>query len=404
MARRCPSVSDGSLNASQAASGAISNYAASSNGLGIGHRYTSTEPVFDGTIDEVAIYGVALSAAIRVLAHYEAGGSLRLELDEQQLGRHGEHHDWEGSSTSGSSTSGAGAGSAGIGTSSSGSSTGGASTSSGTTSSTELAAAPGRRRRLHPPPSSSTTSPPTPSTDPASGTLPGTGFLKINSGIAPLSPSQYSIGDGSLIIDTDISGYGAGLCTVDNSSSAGAPALTTPGAIASANQYGLAFRFGYFEATLAFDTDGYSGTGNCPAFWLSWCGYGPSASNGDHSEIDLLEAWPVTMDWSEGRVGPPGNTPNPAQWSSTVLEWVPGASNGTGVGSYQGATLDFSTPHTLGALWTSDGLQVFWNDVLVSTIPISATDGEASQVNFNNLILGTGFDWPLTVSSVHVWQ
>ncbi|MHB1845001.1 MAG: LamG domain-containing protein [Deltaproteobacteria bacterium] len=64
---------DGQLDSSQPATGAITHYGASAtNGLGIGHRFSSVEPVFQGTLDEVAIYGTALPAA-RVLAHYQTG-------------------------------------------------------------------------------------------------------------------------------------------------------------------------------------------------------------------------------------------------------------------------------------------------------------------------------------------
>jgi hypothetical protein len=60
---------DGQLESSLNANGLVGHYD-TTNGLGIGIRY-SDGPVFDGVLDEVAIYGSALSAA-RVRAHYLA--------------------------------------------------------------------------------------------------------------------------------------------------------------------------------------------------------------------------------------------------------------------------------------------------------------------------------------------
>ena len=229
-------------------------------------------------------------------------------------------------------------------------------------------------------------------------------FLQIPYTSATLSSSQYQIGNGSLVIDTDISGFGEDVATVN--ANGGTPALSTPGAIATANQYGLAFKYGYFQFTVSFNPDGYSGTGAVPALWatLSGYSYGPTDPNGDHSEIDFFEGWPATMtSWSNPFEGPVGTTPNPSVGDSGIIEW---GSNGiaAGVGGYNYPPQDFSIPNTYGYLWTPSGLQIYLNNVLMDTIPISASDGGASQINFLPVILGTGYNWPLTIYSVQVWQ
>ncbi len=66
---------NGSLEATAAGAGSLSYAGANGYGLGIGDSQASTVlPVFNGTIDEVAIYPSALSAA-RVAAHYGAGAT-----------------------------------------------------------------------------------------------------------------------------------------------------------------------------------------------------------------------------------------------------------------------------------------------------------------------------------------
>jgi len=157
---------------------------------------------------------------------------------------------------------------------------------------------------------------------------------------------------------------------------------------------------------VSFNPDGYSGTGAVPALWatLSGYSYGPTDPNGDHSEIDFFEGWPATMtSWSNPFEGPVGTTPNPSVGDSGIIEW---GSNGiaAGVGGYNYPPQDFSIPNTYGYLWTPSGLQIYLNNVLMDTIPISASDGGASQINFLPVILGTGYNWPLTIYSVQVWQ
>jgi hypothetical protein len=206
---------------------------------------------------------------------------------------------------------------------------------------------------------------------------------------------------------------------------------------------GIAFGGGaYFEATLKFDGwQGQSSNPNSlsrgyPAFWSmaiehlaqistgadQWSG---QASGYEHfSEVDFLEYDLAYLQKSDDVYGgsihdfygvfdqtcAPSDYCNIQNPYSTKIEKVP-------------ADTDFSAYHTYGLLWvpatatadgyiqwyfdrTAVGQPVTWAQFTNQTPPTTPADTDFGIVDLQHLvvILGTGTQYPMTVSAISVWQ
>jgi hypothetical protein len=206
--------------------------------------------------------------------------------------------------------------------------------------------------------------------------------------------TNYSVSSNGLTINTDNSGFGAGLTTYPGNGTSAA--LSTPDSLAVNTGNGVVYQYGYFQATFSFNPNGYTGSGDWPAFWLGHATDGPSNANGNMTEIDAFEGIP----------GWPPKAGVPANNTSTVLEWTQNNGQMLAQGAFNvSQNVNFNQPNTIGALWTPTSISIYLNNVLQSTIPIGpGTQFPSAAIDYANLILGTGYNWPVTFKSVDVWQ
>lgn len=221
--------------------------------------------------------------------------------------------------------------------------------------------------------------------------------------------TAYSFGADGLTISSDNSGFGAGIQS--NNPSSSTPALSSPGSPAVNTGNGVVFRYGYMEAVLSFSPTGYKyaeavaagqlNGGDWPAFWLGHSTNGPQNPTGNFGEIDAFEGIPT--DRFSGGTPTDGS---PAQNTSTLLEWTAG--NATMLGQFpfnppQG--VDFTQPNTWGCLWTATSVSIYFNNTFVSSAAIGpGTSYPSTAIDFMGVIMGTGFEWPVTFRKVRIFQ
>jgi len=206
--------------------------------------------------------------------------------------------------------------------------------------------------------------------------------------------TAYSIANNTLTISSDNSGVGAGVMTFPDFTCC--PALSAPGAPAANTGAGVVYQYGYFEASLSFNPDGWT-AGTWPAFWMGHATDGPSNPDGNFDEIDIFEGIPVPWPPAVGE---------PAENSATLHEWTPSyAAASPPHGFSVSQNVDFTKPNTFGLLWTPTSLSIYLNNQLQSTLAIGlGTPYPSAAIDFNSVILGTGSNWPITFYFVHIWQ
>lgn len=221
-------------------------------------------------------------------------------------------------------------------------------------------------------------------------------------GAPVLDPSQYRVKNGVLVIDTDASGYGSGLTSINSLE----PAVSRPGALARNTGKGLVFQFGYFECRMKYANDRSPRTAkghSWPAFWTNSI-EGPRNKAKTYTELDFVEAYPVA---AEPYIS----------IACTLHEWTrgwnaDGTPNGKN-GDQFNHTNTIGTPliftqndfNVYGCLWTPKAVRWFINNH--PTIQLEIGPGTLYPTAVRDpmyLVLGTGKDWPVTFDWVHVWQ
>ena len=193
-------------------------------------------------------------------------------------------------------------------------------------------------------------------------------------------------GTGTLVINTDTSGYGQDLQTIPMSA---APTITAG-----------TFQYGYFEASMQFNPRGHT-SGAWPAFW-SFSASAQTVVNGQHSaELDFMEAYPngaLTL------------------LIDTIHEWISSGGGATGSGSQNspdwltvnptdGGYHTYGCLHTPGKLqWYLDNKPVTFSGGATSVATGPGTKFPTIETSRIYLILGTGANWPTSFDWVHVWQ
>ncbi len=215
-------------------------------------------------------------------------------------------------------------------------------------------------------------------------------------------PTQWTVNrDGSLTFLTEQS-YN-GLVTVNSHN----PALSTPGAIATNAGNGVAFKYGWFQATMSFDPAKLGTTAGWPAFWSAAVeGY----TAAPYLEDDFIEFY-ANSSW-------PGV--GKANIIQTVHQWQNGSgaqfSNTNNAVANQ-SQFDLTKPLTVGQLWSPMRIESYLNGVKTvsnaTTVPVAtATNTGRSKQNtfaaanqdYVYLQLGTGQNLPVTFSNVLVCQ
>ena len=227
-------------------------------------------------------------------------------------------------------------------------------------------------------------------------------------GTSEPKPSQWTVNsDGSLTFLTEAS-YN-GLVTVNSHT----PAVSKPSAHATNQGQGLAFQYGYFEATLKFDPTLLGKNPGWPSFWGAMVSGFTSAP---YMELDIIEAY-ANSSW-------PGV--GKANLISTVHQWLDGSGdqfNNSNNTVPNQASIDLTQPHKYGCLWTPTAITFYIDDKETLTVPttaavatqIASNSGKSSSTGNNTftvansggaiyLQLGTGVNFPVTFSNVRVFQ
>ena len=237
------------------------------------------------------------------------------------------------------------------------------------------------------------------------------------------SGSGYTIANSVLTLLQDKSGYGLALSSTAQSTT---PALSTPSNRLSNTGHGICFQYGYFEARIKFNPNGFPGgtlgSGGIwfPAWWsTSWEGAQATAKF-PYIEIDFMEAFPQAGNGGNVAVG------------STIHQWTSSSNNFSNDqnGTNTIPAGEVSTPDSLpvgldltnwniyGCLWTPTTIKWYYNNYLMVTVPTTTTTNVSLQpadtastktytsANTDHvwLCLGTSTGWPMLVDYVHVWQ
>jgi beta-glucanase (GH16 family) len=215
-----------------------------------------------------------------------------------------------------------------------------------------------------------------------------------------LTSSDYSIADSTLDITNQLS-Y-SGLSSIDSTH----PAISTPTSHAVNEGGGLAFQYGYFEASIAFTS---TGTGDTfPAFWSN--AVGALTGQTPYDELDFFEAYPDKQ-WSSSGVDIIG----------TAHQWYAGGAGFSNANNQMNSLLpsglNLSDFNTYGVLWTPTEVSWYINNKEIISIPTTTptqvidTSGQKTMNTFsalntsaNYLELGAGPNSPMQVAWVHVFQ
>lgn len=196
---------------------------------------------------------------------------------------------------------------------------------------------------------------------------------------AELPLSDVQVNNGCLTILTDLSGYSAGLMSID-----------------STNPSSGVFQHGYFETRMQFYPAGSQG-GAWPAFWS----YALEGIQGQSpfGELDFIEAYP-------GGTGGATNGDNGVTLLTTVHQWTNGSSvqQANDVPSLP-QNFNYDAFHIYGCLWTTNSITWYIDNQPVMTVATGpGTSFTAIEQDHMFLVLGTGTNWPATYDYVHVWH
>lgn len=183
---------------------------------------------------------------------------------------------------------------------------------------------------------------------------------------------NYAFGSTGMTIKTDSSGY--------------SDAMTTHSA----------WQHGYFEARLQFSPTGHT-SGAWPAFWSYALEASGSLPVGTHfAELDGIECYPTGASCTI---------------LTTVHEWtaVAGRNTGTNVQNPDIPKLptgiDLNAWHTWGVLWSPNSITWYLDNAPLMTTAVGpGTNFPSVERDHMQWILGTGANWPMTVSYVRFWQ
>lgn len=174
---------------------------------------------------------------------------------------------------------------------------------------------------------------------------------------------------------------------------------------------GKGFRYGYFEARMAFDPRKAAGSAGWPSFWGVSHAQVTGAGMPRSMELDFFEAYHAPYQ------------PHEDVFSGTVHDWIIGppqldrANYGNNGKSMSG--FDWQNFHTYGCLWQPgkitwylDGQAQFSQQYSADAPPVPNTAGLASGVfspldtdlSGQTVILGSGVGYPMSVDWVRVWQ
>lgn len=197
---------------------------------------------------------------------------------------------------------------------------------------------------------------------------------------AEMPLSDFQVSNGCLTIETDLSGYSAGLMTINSTTD-------TAGT----------FQHGYFEARMQFYPAGSEG-GAWPAFWS----YALQAVQGatPYAELDFVEAYP-------GGKGGATQGNNGVTLLTTVHQWTSSSSSTQQPNDVPTlpANFNYDAFHIYGCLWTTDSVTWYIDNQPVMTVATGpGTSFTALEQDQMFLVLGTGKNWPATYDYVHVWH
>jgi beta-glucanase (GH16 family) len=197
---------------------------------------------------------------------------------------------------------------------------------------------------------------------------------------AEMPLSDFQVQNGCLTIETDLSGYSAGLMTINSTTD-------TAGT----------FQLGYFEARMQFYPAGSQG-GAWPAFWS----YALQAIQGTtpYAELDFIEAYP-------GGAGGATLGSNGVTLLTTVHQWTSSSSSTQQPNDVPAlpANFNYDAFHIYGCLWTTDSVTWYIDNQPVMTVATGpGTSFTALEQDQMFLVLGTGKSWPVTFDYVRVWH
>lgn len=238
-------------------------------------------------------------------------------------------------------------------------------------------------------------------------------------GLQPGSGGVFSISNSILTITKDNNTHGDGLDSVQRSSAAATSAspttivsgnpvygyagsgLTPP----AANGNGIAFRYGYFEASISTNF-----TLDPVGWWPAWWMYPtiPTQINGGFMELDVFELYPQNNSNAYGQIivhtGPNDGA-------------APQVLQGVNAGGYPPqSVINKAGFNAYGVLWTPTFIQYWVNGTggTVMAMDAAIPYNKGSSLVGNNvmslnqmfmvLIIGTGPNWPVQFDYVRGWQ
>ncbi len=190
--------------------------------------------------------------------------------------------------------------------------------------------------------------------------------------------TNWSVAGGVLTMNDQSSYTGFVSVNQNNGTRSGMPALSTPSSHAVNSGNGVNFRYGYFEASMAFPGATAGNNNGWAAFWLGdfadIINLRTSQSGYRYMELDIIELYP-TGDNSK----PDGITP-----TYTVHEWVrgnsqQGYSNQNSAPASVPAGYDPTQMHKYAALWTPGKIVWYLDDVAVVTVTLNTSQSVYEQ-------------------------
>lgn len=182
--------------------------------------------------------------------------------------------------------------------------------------------------------------------------------------------------------------------------------------VSAKTKNGKGFRYGYYEARLAFNPADATKSQGWPSFWAMSRDHMVGENNSRLGELDFFEGWhDAYSSYNQ-------------YFNGTVHDWNLTTSPKTDIGSYSNnrASLvgtDFNAFHTYGALWKPgsvtwyfDGRALFTQAYSSNGAPVPNPDGYGSgtfsildkEPNGMGVILGSGVNYPMKVDWVRIWQ
>lgn len=182
--------------------------------------------------------------------------------------------------------------------------------------------------------------------------------------------------------------------------------------VSATNGTGSAYRFGYFEARMAFDPTDSTNSVGWPSFWMLPRDRVTGYQEERWAELDVYEAW------HEPRQPYDGN------FVGTLHDWVRTSPDKVEDRSTVGNHLhplegvDFSQWHTYGVLWAPGHVTWYFDGRAILTQayssnvpdpnPQSLPKGTFTSLDDDrrgmSIILGSGVRYPMRIDWVRVWQ